>query len=97
KLPTESEAIDRSKTQFQSLEEPSEDDDGEEEEEENAPQEEDDNDMEEEEEYTFRFENGMNPLDFVDNVDDSGLQPYQRFERLEQEALADEKPKATKR
>ncbi|CAJ1933813.1 unnamed protein product [Sphenostylis stenocarpa] len=67
----------------------------EEEEEENAPQEEDDNDMEEEEEYTFRFENGMNPLDFVDNIDDSGLQPYQRFERLEQEALADKKRKAT--
>ncbi|KAK7341332.1 hypothetical protein VNO80_24258 [Phaseolus coccineus] len=66
-----------------------------EEEEEHAAQEEDDNDIEEEDEYTFRFENGMNPLDFIDNNDDSGLQPYERFERLEQEALADKKRKAT--
>ncbi|XP_029127156.1 general transcription factor 3C polypeptide 3 isoform X2 [Cajanus cajan] len=66
---------------------------GEEEEEENAAQEE--GDMEEEdEEYTFRFKNGMNPLDFIDN-NDSGVQTYQRFERLEQEALADKKRKAT--
>jgi len=66
-----------------------------EEEEEHAAQEEDDNDMEEEDEYTFRFQNGMDPLDFIDNNDDSGLQPYERFERLEQEALADKKRKAT--
>ncbi|RDX98421.1 General transcription factor 3C polypeptide 3, partial [Mucuna pruriens] len=64
----------------------------EEEEEENAAQEEDD--IEEEDEYTFRFENGMNPLDFVDN-NDSGVQIYQQFERLEQEALANKKRKAT--
>jgi len=63
--------------------------------EEHAAPEEDDNDMEEEDEYTFRFENGMNPLDFVDNNDDSGLLPYELFERLEQEALADKKRKAT--
>ncbi|KAG4385111.1 hypothetical protein GLYMA_12G027700v4 [Glycine max] len=68
---------------------------GEEEEDENAAQEEDDNDMEEdEEEYTFRFKTGMNPLDFVDDNDDSGIQPYQRFVRLEREALADKKRKA---
>ncbi|KAL2596284.1 hypothetical protein AAZV13_11G093900 [Glycine max] len=68
------------------------------EEEENTAQEEDDNVMEEEEdeedEYTFRFKNGMNPLDFVDDNDDSGIQPYQRFVRLEREALADKKRKA---
>ncbi|KAK7396720.1 hypothetical protein VNO78_17878 [Psophocarpus tetragonolobus] len=60
--------------------------------------EEDDNDMEEEEdeeEYTFRFKNGMNPLDFLDNNDDSGVQPYQLFECLEQEALAVKKRKPT--
>ncbi|KOM51051.1 hypothetical protein LR48_Vigan08g187800 [Vigna angularis] len=69
--------------------------DGTGEEEEEQAAEEEDNDMEEENEYTFRFENGMNPLDFVDNNDDSGLQPYERFERLEQQALADKKRKAT--
>jgi len=54
-----------------------------------------DTDMEEdEEEYTFRFKTGMNPLDFVDDNDDSGIQPYQRFVRLEREALADKKRKA---
>lgn len=64
-----------------------------EEEEEHAAAEEDDNDMEEEDGYTFRFETGMNPLDFVGN--DSGLLLYERFELLEQEALAHKKRKAT--
>ncbi|KAL2329125.1 hypothetical protein Fmac_022552 [Flemingia macrophylla] len=66
----------------------------EEEEEENAAAQEEGDMEEEDEEYTFRFKNGMNPLDFVDN-NDFGVQPYQRFERLEQEALADKKRKAT--
>lgn len=48
---------------------------------------------EEEEEYTFRFQNEMSPLDFVGN-NDSGVQRYQQFERLEYEALADRKRKA---
>ncbi|XP_061336470.1 uncharacterized protein LOC133283605 [Gastrolobium bilobum] len=70
----------------------------EEEEEENAEEEEDGGeDMDEEDEvegeYTFRFKNGMSPLDFVDN-NDSGVQRYQQFERLEYEALADKKRKA---
>ncbi|XP_062120499.1 uncharacterized protein LOC133834772 isoform X3 [Humulus lupulus] len=46
-------------------------------------------------EYTFRFKEGVNPLDFVeDNVLTS--QPYKLFERLEfeYEALADKKRKA---
>ncbi|CAL0324315.1 unnamed protein product [Lupinus luteus] len=46
---------------------------------------------EEEEEYTFRFENGMSPLDFVD---DSSVQHYRQFERLESQALANKKRKA---
>ncbi|KAJ7961663.1 General transcription factor 3C polypeptide 3 [Quillaja saponaria] len=43
--------------------------------------------------YTFRFKDGINPLDFVeDNA--SGVQSYQQFERLEYEALAHKKRKA---
>lgn len=48
---------------------------------------------EEEDEYIFRFKSGVNPLDFVgDGV--SGIQMYQRFERLEYEVLAEKKRKA---
>ncbi|XP_028782473.1 general transcription factor 3C polypeptide 3 [Neltuma alba] len=72
-----------------------------EEEVEDAPEEEDGEDMdageeeyvEDDGEYTFRFEDGINPLDFVEN-NDSGVQSYQQFERLENEALADRKRKA---
>ncbi|KAF7824751.1 general transcription factor 3C polypeptide 3 [Senna tora] len=49
--------------------------------------------MEDEGEYTFRFEEGIDPLDFVEN-NDSGVQRYQQFERLENEALAGKKRKA---
>ncbi|KAI4356966.1 hypothetical protein L6164_000943 [Bauhinia variegata] len=49
--------------------------------------------IEDEGEYTFRFKDGINPLDFVEN-NDSGVQRYQQFERLEYEALADRKRKA---
>ncbi|KAK7303705.1 hypothetical protein RJT34_14618 [Clitoria ternatea] len=66
------------------------------EEEEAEAEEEDGMEQEEEEEeegeYTFRFKNGMSPLDFVNNNNDSGVQSYQQFERLESEAL---KRKAT--
>lgn len=67
-----------------------------------APEEEDGEEMEgageeeyveDEGEYTFRFEDGINPLDFVEN-NDSGVQRYRQFERLEYEALADKKRKA---
>ncbi|KAG9455032.1 hypothetical protein H6P81_007936 [Aristolochia fimbriata] len=70
--------------------------DGEEEEEEDVEEgeeEDDDDDDAEDELYTLRFENGMNPLDFVEN-DASGVLPYQQFERLEYEALAERKRKA---
>lgn len=43
-------------------------------------------------EYVFQFGSGMDPLDFTKD-DDSGLQPYQQFERLEYEALAEKKRK----
>lgn len=44
-------------------------------------------------EYTFRFEEGINPLDFVEDNAASGVQPYEQFERLEYEALAEKKRK----
>lgn len=53
----------------------------------------DDDDDEEEEEYSFRFKEGVNPLDFVEDNALSG-QPYKQFERLEYEALAEKKRKA---
>ncbi|XP_010252329.1 PREDICTED: general transcription factor 3C polypeptide 3 isoform X2 [Nelumbo nucifera] len=66
------------------------DEEGEEEEEEEGEEEEDNL---EEGEYTLRFEGEMNPLDFVED-DAFGVQPYQQFERLEYEALAERKRKA---
>ncbi|OWM77222.1 general transcription factor 3C polypeptide 3 isoform X2 [Punica granatum] len=69
---------------------------GEEQEEDEGKQEGDEDEEEEEEEeegYAFRFESGMNPLDFT-HEDATGLQPYERFERLEYEALAEKKRKA---
>ena len=48
---------------------------------------------EEEEEYNFRFKEGENPLEFVEDNALSG-QPYKQFERLEYEALAQRKRKA---
>ncbi|KAK9161939.1 hypothetical protein Syun_002841 [Stephania yunnanensis] len=65
---------------------------------------EDDGDEEEEEEedeeidvedgaYTLRFEGEVNPFDFIED-DPHGVQPYQQFERLEYEALAEKKRKA---
>lgn len=47
---------------------------------------------EEEEGYRLRFEGEMNPLDFTED-DAFGIQPYQQFERLEYEALAQKKRK----
>ncbi|XP_068658624.1 uncharacterized protein [Aristolochia californica] len=60
-------------------------------------EEEEEEDVEDGEErlYTLQFEGGMNPLDFVEN-DASGALPYQQFERLEYEALAERKRKALK-
>ena len=52
-----------------------------------------DEDDEEGEEYIFRFKEGVNPLDFVEDNALSG-QPYKQFERLEYEALAEKKRKA---
>lgn len=72
------------------------DDEEEEEEEDNEgadEEEEEEDEPEGEGEYTFRFTDGMSPLDFVHN-NDSGIQRYQQFERLEYEALADRKRKA---
>lgn len=69
-------------------EEEEEEEEGQEEEE----AEEDDN--EDEGEYTFRFKEGINPLDFVEDNADSGVQPYEQFERLEYEALAEKKRKS---
>ncbi|XP_030550361.2 general transcription factor 3C polypeptide 3 isoform X2 [Rhodamnia argentea] len=60
-----------------------------EEEEEGGEEEEDDDDVGE---YVFQFGSGMDPLDFTKD-DDSGLQPYQQFQRLEYEALAEKKRK----
>lgn len=68
----------------------------EENEDENAAEEEEEEDEaeeEEDEEYTFRFKNGMSPLEFVDN-NDSGVHRYQQYQRLENQALADKKRKA---
>ncbi|EXC33654.1 General transcription factor 3C polypeptide 3 [Morus notabilis] len=53
----------------------------------------DEEEEEEEEEYSFRFKEGVNPLDFVEDNALSG-QPYKQFERLEYEALAEKKRKA---
>ncbi|PON55885.1 N-terminal acetyltransferase A, auxiliary subunit [Trema orientale] len=65
------------------------------EEEEGGVEEEEDEEEEEGSEYSFRFEEGVNPLDFVE---DNALtsQPYKLFERLEfeYEALAQKKRKA---
>ncbi|KAL5843128.1 hypothetical protein ACOSQ4_009086 [Xanthoceras sorbifolium] len=47
----------------------------------------------EDDEYVFRFKSGVNPLDLTEN-NESGLQVYQQFERLEYEALASRKRKA---
>ncbi|KAG2713980.1 hypothetical protein I3760_03G004500 [Carya illinoinensis] len=71
-------------------EEEEEEEEGQEEEEEGG--EEEDND--DEGEYTFRFKDGINPLDFVEDDADSGVQPYEQFERLEYEALAEKKRKS---
>ncbi|KAM7474094.1 hypothetical protein LguiB_021337 [Lonicera macranthoides] len=64
-------------------------------EESDAEEEEDDEDEDEGGTYKFRFEGDMNPLDFIED-DAFGVQPYQRFERLEHEyeALAAKKRKA---
>ncbi|XP_030473262.2 uncharacterized protein LOC115690903 isoform X2 [Syzygium oleosum] len=68
----------------------------EEEEEEGGEEEEDDDDDDGDGdgdgEYVFQFGSGMDPLDFTKD-DDSGLQTYQQFERLEYEALAEKKRK----
>ncbi|KAL5703983.1 hypothetical protein ACHQM5_022467 [Ranunculus cassubicifolius] len=55
----------------------------------------DDEEIEEEneEEFQLSFQGEMNPLDFIEN-DALGFQPYQQFQRLEYEALADKKRKA---
>lgn len=55
----------------------------------------DDDDEDEEEDYQFCFEGDVDPLSFT-QVDASGLQPYQQFERLQHqyEALAAKKRKA---
>lgn len=47
----------------------------------------------EHEEYEFQFEGEMDPLSFAEEEDASGLQPYERFERIEHhyEALAAKK------
>lgn len=65
----------------------------EEQEEQEKEEDEEEEGEEEDEDYAFRFESGMNPLDFT-HEDAGGLQPYQRFERLEYEALAEKKRKA---
>ena len=63
--------------------------DGDEEEEEDD----DDDDNEGEGNYMFRFKDGINPFDFVEDNATSGVQPYEQFERLEYEALAEKKRK----
>ncbi|KAK9283298.1 hypothetical protein L1049_011535 [Liquidambar formosana] len=68
-------------------------DDGEEDGEEEEEEVEGGEDDIEDGEYTFRFKSGMNPLDFTEG-DAFGVQPYQQFERLEYEALAEKKRKA---
>lgn len=71
-----------------------EENEGEQEEEVEEVEEEGEEGEEEDEcEYTFRFEEGINPLDFVEDNAASGVQPYEQFERLEYEALAEKKRK----
>nr|XP_023915449.1 general transcription factor 3C polypeptide 3-like isoform X3 [Quercus suber] len=78
-----------------------EEEEEEEEEKEGEQQEEDDEDDDDgnedenegEGEYMFRFKDGINPFDFVEDNVDSGVQPYEQFERLEYEALAEKKRK----
>lgn len=70
---------------------PEEHRDHEDEEEEEEEGEEDD--VEDEGVYTFKFKDGVNPLDFVEDNAFS-VQPYKQFERLEYEALAEKKRKA---
>ena len=65
--------------------------DGDEEEEEE--EDDDDDDNEGEGNYMFRFKDGINPFDFVEDNATSGVQPYEQFERLEYEALAEKKRK----
>ncbi|KAK4793502.1 hypothetical protein SAY86_023937 [Trapa natans] len=65
---------------------------GEEQEEEEKDEDEEEGE-DEDEDYAFRFESGMDPLDFT-HEDAGGLQPYQRFERFEDEAKAEKKRKA---
>ncbi|XP_059668319.1 uncharacterized protein LOC132313533 isoform X2 [Cornus florida] len=43
-------------------------------------------------EFALRFEGDMNPFDFTED-DASGVQPYQRFERLEYDTFAEKKRK----
>ncbi|CAK9164964.1 unnamed protein product [Ilex paraguariensis] len=43
-------------------------------------------------EFVLRFEGDMNPFDYTEN-DAFGVQPYQRFQRLEYESLAERKRK----
>ncbi|KAI3928584.1 hypothetical protein MKW98_024185 [Papaver atlanticum] len=50
-------------------------------------EEDEDNDV-----FTLRFHGDMNPLDFTED-DAVGVEPYQKFERLEYEALAEKKRK----
>lgn len=56
-------------------------------------EEEEEGEEEEEDEFQLTFQGEMNPLDFVED-DAFGFQPYQQFERLEYEALAEKKRKA---
>ncbi|XP_076887573.1 uncharacterized protein LOC143537758 [Bidens hawaiensis] len=60
-----------------------------------AEEEEYDEEEEEEEDdaYTLRFEGEVNPLALIE-VDADGVYPYEHFERMEYEALADKKRKA---
>ncbi|KAA8542715.1 hypothetical protein F0562_023786 [Nyssa sinensis] len=56
-------------------------------------EEEEGEDNSEDGEFALRFEGDMNPFDFTED-DASGIQPYQRFERLEYESLAGKNRKA---
>ncbi|KAL3830373.1 hypothetical protein ACJIZ3_019175 [Penstemon smallii] len=77
--------------EFDANENPPELEDQHEEEEEEEEEVEDDDDSdeaseeEEDGEYKFQFHGEMDPLAFAEEEDASGLQPYQRFERLEQQ------------
>lgn len=55
--------------------------------------EEEGDDNSEDGEFVLRFEGDMNPFDFTED-DAFGVQPFQRFERLEYERLAERKRKA---